>query len=41
MPVENQRDIEDIPAKVRKVMKFILISNVDDALRHVLVKKAK
>jgi ATP-dependent Lon protease len=41
LPVENQRDIEDIPAKVRKVTKFILISNVDDALRHVLVKKAK
>ena len=39
LPKENERDIDDIPEKVRKKMEFVLIENVDDALREVLVRK--
>jgi ATP-dependent Lon protease len=43
LPADNERDIEDIPAKVRKEMKFVLIKTVDDAIKHVLIgpKKCK
>jgi len=37
LPADNERDIEDIPVKVRKAMKFVLIRNVDDAIKHVLI----
>ncbi|MGI6257058.1 MAG: endopeptidase La [Anaerovoracaceae bacterium] len=38
LPVENTRDIDDIPEKVRDQMEFVFISKVDDALKEVLVK---
>lgn len=37
LPVENNRDIDDIPEKVREQMEFVFISKVDDALKEVLV----
>ncbi len=39
LPRENERDIDDIPEKVRKKMEFVLLDNVDDALKEVLVRK--
>jgi len=36
LPAENRRDIDDIPANVRKKMEFVLLENIDEALAHVL-----
>ncbi len=41
LPVDNEKDIDDIPEKVRKQMKFVLISNVDDALKEVIADGKK
>ncbi len=39
LPRDNERDIDDIPEKVRKKMEFVLLDSVDDALKEVMVKK--
>jgi ATP-dependent Lon protease len=39
MPKDNEKDIEDIPANVRKAMKFVYVETVDQAL-HALFAKA-
>lgn len=38
LPKENERDIDDIPEKVRKKMTFVLIERAEDALREALVR---
>lgn len=38
LPAENEADIEEIPANVRKKLEFVLIHNVSEALEHALVK---
>ncbi|MDR1953692.1 MAG: endopeptidase La [Clostridiales Family XIII bacterium] len=38
LPAENERDIDEIPANVRKKMEFVLIEHAKDALSHVLTK---
>ena len=38
LPKDNERDIEEIPEVVRKKLEFVLISTVDEALEHALVK---
>lgn len=38
LPADNERDIDDIPANVRKKLEFVLIKTVDDALEQALVK---
>lgn len=38
LPAENEADIEEIPANVRKKMEFVLIRSVKEALEHALVK---
>ena len=37
LPKDNEADIDDIPAVVRKQLKFILIENADEALKEALV----
>ncbi|MEG0431180.1 MAG: endopeptidase La [Anaerovoracaceae bacterium] len=37
LPIDNERDIEEIPEKVRKQLEFVLIRTVDDALKEALV----
>ncbi|MFZ5966628.1 MAG: endopeptidase La [Bacillota bacterium] len=39
LPKENERDIEDIPDNVRKKLKFVLVSHMDEVLEHALVGK--
>ena len=41
LPKENDVDIQDIPEVVRNDMEFVLLRNVNDALKEVLVKDAK
>jgi ATP-dependent Lon protease len=33
LPERNRRDLEDLPADARAAMEFVLLSNVDEALR--------
>lgn len=40
LPKDNDVDIQDIPEVVRNDMEFVLLRNVNDALREVLVKDA-
>ncbi|NCB42658.1 MAG: endopeptidase La [Clostridia bacterium] len=37
LPVENEQDIEELPAVVKKEVKFVLIKNVDDAMKEALL----
>jgi ATP-dependent Lon protease len=41
LPADNEKDIEEIPANVRKKLEFVLISSVKEALEHALVKEVK
>ena len=41
LPFENEKDVEEIPDAVRKNMKFVLASNMDEVLSHALVKDDK
>jgi ATP-dependent Lon protease len=41
LPADNERDIDEIPPAVRKVMTFVLIEHARDALPHVLTKPIK
>lgn len=41
LPKENEADIQDIPETVRDDMEFVLIKNVNEAIKHVLVKDTK
>ena len=38
LPKDNEPDIADIPETVRNEMEFVLLSNVNDALKEVLVR---
>ncbi len=37
LPQENKKDLEDIPAQIRKKMKFVLVSHMDEVLAEALV----
>lgn len=41
LPYENEKDIEEIPDTVKKNMKFVLVSDMDEVLSHALVKDEK
>ena len=41
LPVENEKDLDDLPVNVRGVMDFVLIRTVDDALENALVRQPK
>jgi ATP-dependent Lon protease len=38
LPKENEMDLDDIPESVRNELKFILVSHVDEVLKHALVE---
>jgi ATP-dependent Lon protease len=41
LPVENERDIDDIPPNVKRKLEFVLIGSADEALKHILVRSVK
>ena len=41
LPKENERDLDEIPSSVQKEIEFVFLENVDDALKHALVKKVQ
>jgi ATP-dependent Lon protease len=38
LPAENEKDLEEIPANVKKKMHFLLVDHMDQVLEHALVK---
>ena len=39
IPLENNKDLEEIPEKIRKKMDFILVKNMDQVLEHALLEE--
>ena len=39
LPKENEKDISEIPDKIKKKMKFYPVSNIDEAMKHAFEKK--
>ncbi|HIF02317.1 MAG TPA: endopeptidase La [Nitrospinaceae bacterium] len=39
LPKENEKDISEIPDKIKKKMKFYPVSNIDEAMKHAFDKK--
>ena len=37
MPKENKRDLDEIPANVKRSLEFILVDHMDDVLKHAMV----
>ncbi|HET7580406.1 MAG TPA: endopeptidase La [Bacillales bacterium] len=40
-PIENEKDLDDIPDSVRKELKFIAVSHLDEVLKHALAEEKK
>ena len=40
LPMENKRDLEEIPDNVKRKLEFILVENMDQVLEHALIRKA-
>lgn len=38
LPIENEKDLEEIPDKIRKKMTFVLVKSMDEVLEHALIK---
>lgn len=38
IPKENEKDLEEIPANVRKTLEFIMVENMDEVLEHALYR---
>ncbi|MGG5254867.1 endopeptidase La [Neobacillus sp. SM06] len=38
LPKDNEKDIDDIPDSIRSEMDFVLVSHVDEVLKHALVE---
>jgi len=39
LPVENKKDLEDIPKKIKNQLKFVLVENMDQVLKEALVEE--
>ena len=38
LPVENVRDLEDVPENQRNSMEFVAISDIEQAMKHLIIK---
>lgn len=41
LPKDNEKDIDDIPDSIRNEMDFVLVSHVDEVLKHALVESGE
>ena len=41
LPKDNEKDIDDIPESVRNELEFVLVSGVDEVLKHALIGEEK
>jgi ATP-dependent Lon protease len=39
LPIENEKDLEEIPDKIRKKMTFVLVKSMEEVLEHALLKR--
>ncbi|HSH35025.1 S16 family serine protease, partial [Schnuerera sp.] len=39
VPFENNKDLEEIPEKIRKKMDFVLVKNMEQVIEHVLIEE--
>ncbi|WP_269902687.1 endopeptidase La [Crassaminicella thermophila] len=39
LPIDNEKDIEEIPENVKKKLTFVLVENMEQVLAHALVRK--
>ncbi|MEN6462027.1 MAG: S16 family serine protease [Syntrophomonas sp.] len=39
LPGENKKDLEEVPANVKRKMKFVLVNHMDEVLGEALVKQ--
>ncbi len=40
-PADNEKDLEEIPAEIRGSMRIVLVSHIDEVLKHTLMKKPR
>ncbi|MCR3956428.1 MAG: endopeptidase La [Gudongella sp.] len=38
LPIDNKKDLEEIPEKIKRKMEFVLVENLDQVLEHALEK---
>ncbi len=38
LPIDNKKELEEVPDKVKSEIEFVLVSNMDEVLEHALVK---
>jgi len=38
LPKDNEKDLRDVPEKIRSELEFVLVSHMDEVLRHALVR---
>lgn len=41
LPMENEKDLEEIPDKIKKKMTFVFVQSMEEVLKHTLVKGAQ
>ncbi|AKL94079.1 ATP-dependent protease LonA [Clostridium aceticum] len=41
LPIENKRDLEEIPENVKKKMEFVFVDHMDEVLEHALKRSVK
>ena len=41
IPMDNKKDLVEIPEVIRKSIEIICVDNVDEVLKHALTKRAK
>lgn len=41
LPIENQKDLEEIPEKIKKRMSFVLVKTMEEVLEEALLKKVE
>ena len=39
LPIDNKKDLEEIPDTVRKRIEFVLVKSMDEVLEHALIKR--
>lgn len=39
LPIENKKDLEDIPDKIKKKINFVLVKSMEEVLENALIKK--
>lgn len=41
LPLENEKDLKEIPSKIKRKLEFVLVDDMDKVLEHTLIKEVK